>query len=252
VTFDVSADAYGRFMGRYADPLAPLFADWAGVHAGQRALDVGCGPGALTAQLVERLDAAAVAAVDPSASFVAATSARFPGADVRAGVAERLPFDDDTFDVALAQLVVHFMSDPVAGLREMARVTRPDGVVATCVWDHAGGSGPLSLFWRTVHEGDPGARGEAGLAGAREGHLVELAEAAALRSVESTRLSVAVRYTSFDEWWEPYTLGVGPAGGYVAGLDAPARAALRSRCERQLPAGPFEVSASAWCVRGRA
>jgi SAM-dependent methyltransferase len=252
VTFDVSADAYGRFMGRYADPLAPLFADWAGVRAGQRALDVGCGPGALTAQLVQRLGAAAVAAVDPSAPFVAATSARFPGADVRAGVAEQLPFDDDTFDATLAQLVVHFMSDPVAGLHEMARVTRPGGVVATCVWDHAGDSGPLSLFWRAVHEGDPGARGEAGLAGAREGHLVELAGAAGLRGVEPTRLTVAVPYATFDEWWEPFTLGVGPAGGYVTGLDEPSRDALRTRCERLLPTAPFEVSASAWCVKARA
>ncbi len=252
MTFDVSADAYGRFMGRYADPLAPLFADWAGVRAGQRALDVGCGPGALTAQLVQRLGAAAVAAVDPSAPFVAATSARFPGADVRAGVAEQLPFDDDTFDVTLAQLVVHFMSDPVAGLHEMARVTRPGGVVATCVWDHAGDSGPLSLFWRAVHEGDPGARGEAGLAGAREGHLVELAGAAGLREVEPTRLTVAVPYATFDEWWEPFTLGVGPAGGYVTGLDEPSRDALRTRCERRLPTAPFEVSASAWCVKARA
>lgn len=252
MSFDVSASAYGRFMGRYADPLAPLFADWAGVRAGQRALDVGCGPGALTAQLVERLGAGAVAAVDPSEPFVAATSARFPGADVRAGVAEQLPFDDDEFDVTLAQLVVHFMSDPVAGLREMARVTRPGGVVATCVWDHAGDGGPLSLFWRAVHEGDPGARGEAGLAGAREGHLVELAEAAGLRTVEATRLTVAVPYASFDEWWEPFTLGVGPAGGYVTGLDDEGRAALRARCERRLPSAPFEVTASAWCVRARA
>jgi SAM-dependent methyltransferase len=239
-------------MGRYADPLAPLFADWAGVRAGQRALDVGCGPGALTAQLVQRLGAAAVAAVDPSAPFVTATSARFPGADVRAGVAEQLPFDDDTFDATLAQLVVHFMSDPVAGLHEMARVTRPGGVVATCVWDHAGDSGPLSLFWRAVHEGDPGARGEAGLAGAREGHLVELAGAAGLREVEPTRLTVAVPYATFDEWWEPFTLGVGPAGGYVTGLDEPSRDALRTRCERLLPTAPFEVSASAWCVKARA
>ncbi len=252
MTFDVSADAYGRFMGRYADPLAVLFADWAGVAAGQRALDVGCGPGALTAQLVERLGADAVAAVDPSESFVAATSARFPGADVRPGVAEELPFADDTFDISLAQLVVHFMTDPVAGLREMARVTRPGGVVATCVWDHAGDSGPLSLFWRAVHEGDPGARGEAGLAGAREGHLLELAEAAGLRTVEPTVLAVSVHYATFAEWWEPFTDGVGPAGAYVTGLDTSRREDLRARCQERLPDAPFDVRAAAWCVRARA
>lgn len=252
MTFDVSADAYGRFMGRYADPLAVLFADWAGVAPGQRALDVGCGPGALTAQLVERLGEDAVAAVDPSPSFVAATSARFPGADVRPGVAEALPFADDTFDLCLAQLVVHFMADPVAGLREMGRVTRPGGVVATCVWDHAGGSGPLSLFWSCVKDIDPDAPGEARLAGAREGHLVELAGAAGLRDVESTALAVSVHYATFAAWWEPFTEGVGPAGAYVTGLDGARREELRAHCQEQLPDAPFDVAASAWGVRARA
>lgn len=252
MSFDVGADAYGRFMGRYADPLAPLFADWAGVAAGQRALDVGCGPGALTAQLVERLGADHVAALDPSVSFVAATSARFPEVDVRAGVAEQLPYPDDTFDVTLAQLVVHFMGDPVTGLREMARVTRPGGVVATCVWDHAGDHGPLSLFWRAVKQLDPEARDEGGLAGAHEGHLVELAEAAGLGMIEPTRLTITVPYATFDEWWEPFTLGVGPAGQYVRGLDASGRQALRDHCAAALPAAAFEVHASAWCVRARA
>ena len=169
VSFDVSADAYARFMGRWADPLAVVFAAYAGVRAGQRALDVGCGPGALTALLVERLGAEAVSAVDPSASFVAATRARLPGVDVRTGVAEDLPYDDDSVDVALAQLVVHFMADPVAGLTEMRRVTRPGGVVAATVWDHAGLSGPLATFWQAVRELDPAAPGEADLPGTRDG-----------------------------------------------------------------------------------
>ena len=176
MAFDnVTADAYGRFMGRYADPLAPQFADLAGVQPGQRVLDVGCGPGALTAVLVDRVGAEAVAAIDPSPPFVEAIRGRFPAVDVRQGVAEHLPFEDDGFDASLAQLVVHFMKDPVAGLREMARVTRPGGVVAACVWDHGGGRGPLSPFWSTVHALRPGVRGEAGGAGAREGHLDELA-----------------------------------------------------------------------------
>ena len=177
MSFEVSADAYARFMGRWADPLAGEFSAYAGVRAGQRALDVGCGPGALTALLVERLGADAVSAVDPSASFVAATRSRLPGVDVRTGVAEDLPYDDDSVDVALAQLVVHFMADPVAGLTEMRRVTRPDGVVAATVWDHAGLSGPLATFWQAVRELDPAAPGEADLPGTRDGHLVELAAA---------------------------------------------------------------------------
>lgn len=252
MNFDVTADAYGRFMGRYAEPLAVRFLAWADVRPGQSAVDVGCGPGALTAELVGRLGADAVAAVDPSPSFVASTTARFPDVDVRAGVAEQLPFADGGFDAALAQLVVHFMSDPVAGLREMGRVTRPGGVVAACVWDHAGDSGPLSTFWHAVHEGDPQAPGEAGLAGAREGHLAELCRDAGLHDIEPDRLTVVVPYESFDEWWESFTLGVGPAGAYVAGLDAPARASLRARCAKLLPPGAFDVTASAWCVRAHA
>ncbi len=250
MSFDVTADAYTRFMGRFSEPLAERFADAAGVSPGRRALDVGCGPGALTAVLVGRLGVDAVAAVDPSASFVAATGQRFPGIDVRDAPAERLPFADDTIDLALAQLVVHFMRDPVAGLAEMARVTRPGGVVAACVWDHAGGGGPLTAFWAAVNDLDPGARDESGLAGARAGHLAELSTAAGLRDVVSSRLTVSVPFATFDAWWEPYTLGVGPAGAYVAGLDAQRREALRSRCAEALPPAPFTLDASAWCVRG--
>jgi SAM-dependent methyltransferase len=251
VTFDVAADAYARYMGRYSEPLAGRFADWAGVRPGQRALDVGCGPGALTAQLVERLGADRVTAVDPSASFVAAARSRFPDVDVRAGVSEQLPFADDQFDVALAQLVVHFMTDPVTGLHEMARVTRPAGAVAACVWDHAGGGGPLSLFWGAVHDTDPAAHDESALAGAREGHLAELCEAAGLAHVEASMLTVTVPYASFAEWWEPFTLGVGPAGDYVEQLDEARRDALRRRCEQLLPASAFAVDAAAWCVRAQ-
>ena len=105
-------------------------------------LDVGCGPGALTAELLRRLDPGDVAAVDPSEPFVAAARSRHPGVDVRQAAAESLPFDDGAFDAALAQLVVHFMADPLRGIGEMARVTRPGGAVAACVWDHGGGIGP--------------------------------------------------------------------------------------------------------------
>src|SRR5437870_1016157 len=120
-------------MGRYSEPLAAQFADLAGVRGGQRLLDVGCGPGALTAELVSRAGPDAVSAVEPSGSFAAAARERLPGVDIRQAAAERLPFGDAAFDVALAQLVVHFMADPVAGLREMGRVTRPGGVVGACV-----------------------------------------------------------------------------------------------------------------------
>ena len=250
MSFAVGADEYDRFMGRYSRPLAPRFANFAGIAAGQRALDVGCGPGALTVELVKRLGAHAVSAVDPSEGFVAAARARHPGVSVQHAAAEKLPFADQLFDAALAQLVVHFMADPVAGLREMARVTRSDGVVAACVWDHAGGQGPLSVFWNAAHELDAEVEDESRLAGARQGHLAELFKAAELHAVEETTLSVDVEHPSFEEWWEPFMLGVGPAGGHVARLDSSKQAQLRDLCREMLPPAPFVVSARAWAARG--
>lgn len=251
----VSGDDYGRFMGRYAEPLAPLFADLAGVRAGQRALDVGCGPGALTAVLAERLGEEAVCAIDPAPPFVAAVRARLPGVDVRQGRAEQLPYDDAGadagFDATLAQLVVHFMSDPAAGLREMRRVTRAGGVVAACVWDHGSGRGPLTPFWGTVAELWPEVHGESFDAGAREGHLVGLAQEAGLADVQQSELTVSVAYGSFEEWWTPYTVGVGPAGEWLAGLEPDRREQLRRACAARLPGSGFEVTATAWAVTGR-
>jgi SAM-dependent methyltransferase len=252
VSFTVGADAYDRFMGRYSVPLAPRFADLVAVDGRRRVLDVGCGPGALTAELVRRLGARAVSAVDPSEPFVAAARERHPGVSVRRAAAEQLPFADHAFDAALAQLVVHFMADPVAGLREMARVTRDGGVVAACVWDHAGGQGPLSVFWEAAHELDPDVEDESQLAGARQGHLSELFRTAGLHGIEERGLSVAVEHPSFEEWWKPFTLGVGPAGGHVARLDATQRDRLRERCHEMLPAAPFVVGARAWAARGLA
>src|SRR4051794_33291192 len=129
LVFTGPADAYDRFMGKFSGPLAPLFCDFAHVDAAMRVLDVGCGPGALVAELVRRVGTGNVAAVDPAGQFVAAAHARNPGVDIRRASAEELPFGADGFDAALAQLVVHFMSDPVGGLREMRRVTRPGGAV---------------------------------------------------------------------------------------------------------------------------
>jgi SAM-dependent methyltransferase len=252
VTFAVAAEAYDRFMGRYSTQLSPQLADLAGVRKGQHAIDVGCGPGALTGELVARLGAERVAAVDPSEPFVIAARDRHPGVDVRRAAAEELPFPDDEFDVALAQLVVHFMTHPVAGLQEMARVTRPGGVVVACVWDHAGGRGPLSLFWTAVRQLDPDADDESKLAGAREGHLEELFAAAGLHSVEGADLAAQVEYASFGDWWEPFTLGVGPAGAYAAKLDPARREELKERCRGLVPETRFRLDAHAWAARGRA
>jgi SAM-dependent methyltransferase len=252
MSFDVAADAYDQFMGRYSVPLAPQLADLAGVIAGQRALDVGCGPGALTAELVRRLGPTAVSAVDPSEPFVAAAAARNPGVTVRRATAEDLPFPADAFDAALSQLVVHFMADPVGGLAEMRRVTRPGGVVAACVWDHAGGTGPLGLFWSAARELDPDVDDESRLAGAREGHLAELFDSAGLREIESATLSADLEHATFDDWWEPFTRGVGPAGSYLAKLDAARQVELRERCRTRIPGAPFTITARAWAARGTA
>lgn len=233
-------------MGRYAEPLAEVFVTFAGVDAGEKVLDVGCGPGALTAQLLSV--GAEVAAIDPSPPFIDAIRVRFREVDVRLGTAEELPYDTAAFDAALAQLVVHFMADPVGGVREMARVTRRGGVVAACVWD--GPTGALAPFWDAVHVIDPHAEDEAFVAGARMGHLAGLFAAAGLCDVEADPIAVDVVHPTFEEWWEPYTYGVGPAGDYVQRLGDDARARLESVARERLGGGPFTVTATAWAARG--
>jgi SAM-dependent methyltransferase len=252
MSFDVAAEVYDQFMGRYSRLLSSQMADFAAVRNGQRVIDVGCGPGALIAELVTRVGPESVAGVDPSEPFVAAARSRNPGVNVQRAPAEHLPFADATYDAALAQLVVHFMSDPVAGLAEMARVTRPDGVVTACVWDHAGGHGPLSPFWQAARDLDPDVNDESQLAGARQGHLGKLFAAAGLHDIEETALSVSLEHPTFDAWWEPFTRGVGPAGAYVASLDADRQVELRERSRATVPAAPFVLTAVAWAARGLA
>jgi SAM-dependent methyltransferase len=246
----LDGDAYLRFMGRFSIPLTTVFADWSGLPSAGTVLDVGCGPGVLTEELVRRYGAPHVLAVDPSPAFVAAAREHVPGVEVQQGVAEELPYGNDSVDAALAQLVVHFMADPVAGLREMARVTRDGGVVAACVWDHGGGAGPVSSFWAAVRAEGFDVDDESTWAGAREGHLAQLLDEAGLTQIEDSALSVGVEHATFDDWWDPYTLGVGPAGAFLAGLDDPQREQLRQRCESLLPQAPFIVTARAWAARG--
>jgi SAM-dependent methyltransferase len=250
VSFNVAAEAYDAFMGAWSEPLSAQLIDFAGVRAGDRVLDVGCGPGSLTAELVRRLGADSVAAVDPSAPFVAAAAARNPGVDVRQASAEALTYADRSFDAALAQLVVHFMADPVAGLREMGRVTRPGGIVAANVWDFGGERGPLGPFWEAARELDADVTDESKLAGARRGHLVELLRTAGLGEIEETELRVKRAFEGFDDWWVPFTRAVGPAGTLVASLDPNRRTELRERCRALLPGGSFVLTAVAWAARG--
>jgi SAM-dependent methyltransferase len=251
MSFDVAADAYTRFMGRFAIPLTDEFIALVDPQPGQRALDVGCGPGALTARLIDLLGADSVAAVEPSPSFVAAAQERFPDTDVRQSTAEELPFENDTFDLALAQLVVHFMTDAVAGLREMARVTKPGGLVAASVWDYGTNRSPLSPFWRAAIALDPTVVGESRLAGAREGELPKLFTAAGLSDVRGGELTIQVPFASVDEYWEPFELGVGPAGAYVGSLDTVERDELKRACAAELPDAPFVLESTAWVASAR-
>ena len=249
--FEVSADAYGRFMGRFSEPLADEFVALVEPTAGQRALDVGCGPGALTGRLVSILGEGSVAAIDPSPSFLEAVRKKHPGITAKDARAEDIPFDDGAFDLALSQLAVHFMTDPVQGMGEMGRVARPGGVVAASVWDLAGGRAPHSPFWDVARSLDPGIVGEGTLPGTSSGHLAEIATAAGLQVEESTELTTSSHFDSFDEWWGTYTYGVGPPGDYFSRLDEEARRRLRGGCRDVLGPGPFEISAVAWCVVAR-
>jgi ubiquinone/menaquinone biosynthesis C-methylase UbiE len=250
MSFDVAAAAYDAFMGRFSAPLAERFVEWARPPDGGRALDVGCGTGALTAVLSRRFGASEVAGVDPSSSFVEAAAARFHLADIRHGTAEALPFEDDVFSATLAALVVHFMTDAAAGAREMVRVTRPGGVVAACVWDFVGGRAPQTRFFRAFADVVPDVEDETGRLGGREGDIVRLLSRAGCREVEQGELTVEVEYAGFDEWWEPYTRGVAPAGQQLARLDEPTRTRVRARALELVGDQPFTVEATAWAARG--
>lgn len=255
-SFEKPAEAYDRFVGRYGRSLALATIEALPLEPGWRVLDVGCGPGALTAVLATALGAERVAAVDPSGSFAQACARRVPGADVRVGAAEELPFPDGSFDAVLSQLVLNFLPDAEAGLAEMWRVTRPEGVVAASVWDYAGEMTMLRAFWDAAVSLD---RSRAGPLdeGRRMRHcdpdaLAALWVAAGLVRVATEAIVVRAAYEDFADLWEPFTHGVGPAGAYCAGLTDGEREALAAEYHRRLgsPRGAFELSARAWMVRG--
>jgi ubiquinone/menaquinone biosynthesis C-methylase UbiE len=254
VTFAAPAESYDRYMGRYSRRLAPLIAEFGGVAPGMRVLDVGCGPGALTEHLAGRVGAEQVAAVDPSEPFAQACAARVPGADVRAAGGERLPWEGDAFDAVLSQLVVNFMDDPPQGVSEMRRVARPGAVVVACVWDHERME-MLRTFWDSALVLDPDAPTEAKrMRFGTPDELRELWAEAGFEEVVTDSLEVTEEYESFDDYWEPFTAGVGPGGAYCVSLDDEAREGLRQECRRRLgdPSGAFSLPARAWAVRGLA
>lgn len=253
----MALDGYERRIGRYGVELGAALMDAAGVAPGHRVLDVGCGTGALTAALVERLGADAVAAVDPDPDAVAATRARLSDVDIREAAAELLPFGDAEFDAVLSQLVVSWLRDPDAGVAEMRRVTKPGGALATCIWDFRGGMTVLRAFWDAAAAIDPDAAQHDQGSTHRyntAADLAELWEAAGLEAVETGALEAGAEYADFDDLWEPLTITDGSPGRYYVTLDADAQAALRAELFDRLgrPEGSFRLTARAWYALGRA
>ncbi|MGZ4332707.1 MAG: class I SAM-dependent methyltransferase [Gaiellaceae bacterium] len=245
-----SDTAYDSFMGRYSRRLAPHFADFAGVEHGMAVADVGAGTGALTSELVQR--GAQVAAADPSDAFVAALYERLPEIDVHAAPAEALPWPDETFDAALAQLVVAFMRDAPAGVGEMRRVARVGGTVAVCMWDREG----MEML-AAIHRAQRVLASTGPMAEARTLYRtreeIESLFADGFVDVETELLEVEAGYTGFEEFWEALSGGAGPAGAWVVSLGDEERAAAHDEIYRQLgePPGQFRLRAAAWATRAR-
>jgi SAM-dependent methyltransferase len=253
-SFLASGNAYDMFMGRYSRSLAQPFAAWAGVATGQSALDVGCGPGALTDALVRQLGASSVSAFDPSPPFVEECARRFPSVDVRHGRAEAIPFDNDQFDAALAQLVLHFTTEPPGAAEEMRRVVRTGGIVAACVWDFDDGMQMLRRFWDAALAVDPNAPDEAQtmkFGGA--GEIADLFRGVGLIDVEETMVSVTAAYADYDEFWSGFMAGIGPAGAYCLSLTDTQRTALSAELFNRIgsPTGKFSLPAAARCAKAR-
>ncbi|MEO6653452.1 MAG: class I SAM-dependent methyltransferase [Ilumatobacteraceae bacterium] len=251
--FQTTGKAYDAFMGRYSRPLAQSFADAARIEAGMSALDVGCGPGALTGVLIDRLGVDSVSAIDPSPPFVADCSRRHVGVDVREGRAEAIPFADGSFDRSLAQLVMHFVSDPSAAATEMRRVVRPGGAVAACVWDFEVEMEMLRAFWDAARAVDPHAPDEARtLRFGAPGEIAELFAGAGIADIVERRLTVESTYADFDELWDGFLAGIGPAGAFCVGLDDTHREVLRREIFDRIgaPSGTFTLSAAALSATG--
>jgi SAM-dependent methyltransferase len=252
--FSAPAAAYDRYIGRYSAELARALIAAAGVRAGQRAVDVGCGPGGLTSELVALLGPQSVAAAEPSAQFAQACAQRNPGVRVEVAPAENLPFDDDSFDHALGQLVVNFMSDAAAGVREMCRVVRRGGSVSAAVWDYGGEMTLLRSFWDAAAALDPAAAAsdESHMRFATPPELRELWAQAGLAEIETGPAVVSASYESFEDLWAPFEAGIGPAGAHTAALPPEGRVALAQEMRARLGVGdePFSLRARAWVVTG--
>jgi SAM-dependent methyltransferase len=252
------AEAYERFMGRWSRRLAPPFLNFAGLKDGDRVLDVGSGTGALALVVLEDAPASRVVGIDLSPAYVAHARTRLGGghATFEQGDAQRLRFPDGSFDAAFALLVVNFIPDRVAAVREMARVTRPGGVVAAAVWDYGDGMEMLRAFWDEAVALDPASepRDERNMPACRPGELAALWRAQGLLDVQEKPLVIPMTFSSFEDFWSPFREGQGPAGAHVVSLSPGARRDLEQRLRRRLLGSggdrPIALNARAWAVRG--
>ena len=255
-----AADAYERFMGRWSRKLAPRLVRFAGIgeQADEAILDVGCGTGALTLAVAAHAPATRIVGVDRSSPYVEFARAHFTGDRIRfeEGDALALPFPEASFDRTLSLLILNFVADPRKALAEMRRVTRPGGTVAAAVWDYGEGMEMLRRFWDEVLALDPTseARDERHMPLSRSGELAELWQQQGLQQVASEALTIETHFTSFDDYWAPFLEKQGPAGAYVALMEAGDRAALRTRLRERLAGGSddraIRLTARAWAVRG--
>lgn len=253
--FDV-AEAYERQRGRSSKLLAPLFIDFVGVQG--EVLDVGCGTGALTFALARNKSVSKIVGVDLSEGFLAYARSKTddPRITFEQGDAQKLPFPDGAFDCCLALLVVSFIPDAPKAAREMRRVTRPGGVVATAMWDNTGGNDLNQSLWDAAIPLDPKApqdKDRPGSYGTAE-DLTALWVGARFTNFAVKNIVFPCAFDSFDDFWLPLTEGQGPAGAYLARLSVEHRAALRERLRQNLfgnrPDGRFSLKAKAWAVRG--
>lgn len=252
-----NADGYDRFMGRWSRALAVEFVRFVEVQDGDRVLDVGCGTGALAACILEGRPRAEVTGIDLSAAFVEAARRRVPAprAHFEQGDAQSLRFDDGVFDAAVSMLVFNFIPDSAHALGELRRVTRPGGRVAACVWDYAQTT-MLSRFWDAAAALDSTAatRHERGMPLTHAGELESLWRAGGLQDVRGAALTIDMHFESFDDYWQPFLLGVGPAGSCVVALPDDRRhdleRSLRTSLWEDDPQRARVLPARAWAVRG--
>ena len=252
------SSGYERFMGRWSRVLAPLYIGFANVTDGQRVLDVGTGTGALTSALEAAMTSSELVGIDPSEGFInyARKNARSGRASFEVGDAQALRFGDATFDQTMSLLVMNFIPDHNKAIAEMRRVTRPQGVVSSCVWDYNAGMQSLRFFWDEVVALDPGMapKDERNMKLTHEGQLGELWRKAGLVNIQEKPLVIDQAFKSFDDYWGPFLAGVGPGGAYVASLPDERRRQLESRMRKRLLGnrddGAFVLKAQVWCVRG--